>query len=272
MNIYLRDVKNVITKSKLPAADYVVNPYIGCTHKCVYCYACFMHKFSKCKDIWGNYIIVKNWIPKKDHNKLGNKTLLISSITDPYQPINMKYQRTRAILSELANENVNIEILTKSKNVLNDLNIIKNLTNVTVGISISSLEDEISLLFEPGATKASDRINTLKILHDENICCYAFISPIIPYVTDVFKIIDEVSKYVNMIYFENLNLRSPYKDKVFKLLKDFDESIYEQFQSIYQDKNILNKYWKNMEVAIQKYCIERNINFKIFFYHDKIRK
>ena len=94
-------VKDVITKSNLPVCDYSVNPYIGCQHACKYCYACFMKRFTNHAEDWGDFIDVKYWQPIKNPQKYAGKELFIGSVTDPYQPVEEQYRRTRALLEEL---------------------------------------------------------------------------------------------------------------------------------------------------------------------------
>lgn len=97
------EVKSVITKSNLPGIDYVINPYVGCQHACVYCYADFMKKFTgHVGEKWGEFVDVKiNSVETIKKPKLENKNILISSVTDPYQPVEVKYKITREILKKL---------------------------------------------------------------------------------------------------------------------------------------------------------------------------
>lgn len=274
MKIIQKNVKNVYTKSQLPAADIVINPYIGCTHRCIYCYACFMKRFTGIEDEWGNYIVVKEW-QKNNNKKLENKTVLFSSVTDPFQPINEKYKNTQKALIEIKNSNINtnIEILTKSKLVLNEIDLIRSIKNIKVGISLATLNDNISKEIEPGASSSSERIQVLQTLYNEGIQCYAFISPIIPYVTDVFKIIDRIYKYVDYVCFENLNLRSPYKHEVLEFAKKLlSKEKYQDFERIFNDTDYNKVYWNRLEKDIEKYCEKRNIEYKLYFYHNKIKK
>lgn len=90
--------KNIITKSNLPDADFVINPYIGCTHSCIYCYARFMKRFTGHNEKWGQFVDVKINISKtisETSKKIKYKSVFMSSVTDPYMPIENKYQITR---------------------------------------------------------------------------------------------------------------------------------------------------------------------------------
>ena len=114
-------VKDVITKSNLPVCDYSVNPYIGCEHACKYCYACFMKHFTNHAEDWGDFIDVKYWQPIKNPQKYAGKELFIGSVTDPYQPVEEQYRRTRALLEELQGSGALLSIATKSDLILRDL-------------------------------------------------------------------------------------------------------------------------------------------------------
>lgn len=94
-------VKDLVTKSNLPASDYVINPYVGCPHACKYCYACFMKRFSNHKEEWGSFLDVKLCDKPINGKKLQGKSVFLSSVTDCYNPYEEKYQCTRKILEQL---------------------------------------------------------------------------------------------------------------------------------------------------------------------------
>lgn len=80
-------VKGILTKSNLPVSDYSVNPYVGCTHACKYCYASFMKRFTDHSEDWGTFVDVKYWETIKNPKKYSGKELFIGSVTDPYMPL-----------------------------------------------------------------------------------------------------------------------------------------------------------------------------------------
>ena len=134
------DTKNILTKSNLPVADFSVNPYVGCTHACKYCYACFMKRFTNHLEPWGEFVDVKYWQPLKNTYKYSSKEAFIGSVTDAYQPLEAKYKRTRALLEELKGSNIRISIATKSDLILRDLDLIKTFPNARVSFSINTLD------------------------------------------------------------------------------------------------------------------------------------
>jgi len=138
--------RNIITKSNLPASDYVINPYIGCSHRCIYCYARFMKRFTGHNERWGNFIDVKinaiDLIPSKTNKYIG-KSVLLSSVTDPYMPIENKYKLTRGVLKKLIPLQPNICIQTKSNLVIRDIDILKKFKNCEAGLTITTLDDNL---------------------------------------------------------------------------------------------------------------------------------
>jgi len=143
--------KEAIVKSKLPSADYVVNSYTGCTHKCIYCYAEFMKRFSNHSENWGEFIDIKTFDKIRIPKNIENKYVFISSVTDPYNHFEKKYERTKQVLEILINTDCNIGILTKSDLVLRDLDIFKCFRNIEVGISINTTDDNFRKIIEPKA-------------------------------------------------------------------------------------------------------------------------
>jgi DNA repair photolyase len=194
--------KSIIQKSKLPDTDYVINPYTGCVFGCAYCYASFMGKFvGEPFENWGNYLYVKKnavelarkelaaWDPE-----LRDASILLSSVTDPYQGAEKEYRLTEGILRALADCKYPglISILTKSPLVLRDVDILRALTNVEVGVTVTTTDDKTSRFLEVRAPLASARIETLKKLHDLGFPTYAFVGPLLPHYRFYPDLLDEL--------------------------------------------------------------------------------
>ena len=135
------EAKNVITKSNLPVCDFSVNPYTGCEHACKYCYASFMKRFTNHPEPWGEFLDVKYWDKIKKPKNYAGKELFIGSVTDPYQPIEKKYCRTRALLEELQGSGAKLSIATKSDLILRDLYINKTLHDARESWSFNTLDE-----------------------------------------------------------------------------------------------------------------------------------
>ena len=98
--ILIREVetKNIMTKSSLPVGGYSVNPYVGCTHACKYCYASFMKRFTGHTEEWGTFLDVKHWPEIKNPKKYSGQRVVIGSVTDGYNPQEEQFGNTRKLL------------------------------------------------------------------------------------------------------------------------------------------------------------------------------
>ena len=265
--------KNIITKSKLPDTDYVINNYVGCNHGCIYCYAEFMKRFTNHTEKWGEFLDVKKFNEEKFVKYLkkinSDKKILMSSVTDLYNPYEIKYKSTRNILKlfiQANNEHIHLEILTKSLLIFRDIDLLKKIKNITVGISLKTLNDNLRKQIEPYAGSIKSRIEILKKLKGENIPVYLFISPIFPMLTQLEEIIATCKDTVDFIYFENLNLRGRYK----KIILDFISKNFPEYNQLYQDIYTKNKkeYWYLLMEDINRLCKIYDIKYKTFFFHD----
>ena len=199
-----------LTKSNLPASDYVINPYIGCTHGCKYCYASFMKRFTGHKEDWGDFVDIKLCDKKINLNKISKKSVFLSSVTDCYNQLEEKYKLTRHILEQIVNSDCYLSISTKSKLILRDIDLLKQIKNLSVSMSINTLDENFRSDMDNASTIA-ERLDTLKKLHDNGIHTVLFMSPIFPYITEWKEIIEKTKNYVDQYWFENLNLRGQYK-------------------------------------------------------------
>ncbi len=266
MKIKEKKVKSVITRSNLPDADFVLNPYIGCQHACIYCYADFMKRFTGHKgEDWGSFVDVKINAPETITSKSikKNSIILIGSVTDPYQPLEAKYKITRGCLERLLEFQPKLEILTKSFLILRDLDLLKQFKNLKVGISVGILNEDISKKLEPYSPSPKRRLETLRKLHEEGIGTYLFISPIFPEITNFEELIKLSKNYVDEVLFENLNIRANNRKKIFEFLKENRSELIPLYEQIQKD----NSYWDDLEIKISEYCKKSNIPYKIYFHH-----
>ncbi|MFX0187180.1 MAG: radical SAM protein [Candidatus Hodarchaeota archaeon] len=270
MKINFREAKGIITKSNIPGVDFVINPYIGCQHGCVYCYAEFMIRFTNHKgDKWGQFLDIKIFdLNKIKPEKYNEKTILLSSVTDPYIPLELKYQNTRKILEKLIGTKARVTVLTKSKFVARDIDLFKKFENIEVGISISTLDEEFSKVIERGASRPIERLNVIKKLHDNKIKTYVFLSPFFPEITDFRKIIQESINFTDYYMFENLNFRPHNIPRIFQIIK----KNYPKLLSTYQELRRDRIGWDLIEEEIKKYCEDNHLNFSIEFHHGGFSK
>lgn len=259
-------VKSIITKSGLDV-DYVINPYVGCLHGCIYCYARFMKRFTNHHEPWGKFLDVKinaaELIPKNT-KKYKNKSIMISSVTDPYQPAEIRYKLMRGILKNLIPLKPDLSILTKSDLIVRDIGLLKQFKKCIVGVSLSILDDKIRKEVEPLASSVERRINAIKELKKAGIKTYIFLSPIFPFLTDWKGIIERTKDFVNEFWFENLNLYPSLRDNISRWLKNCHPELVKRYQEIYFTRN---SYWNKVEKEIDDYGRNNKLDFKIYFHH-----
>lgn len=259
--------KDYLTKSNLPASDFVINPYVGCPHGCKYCYACFMKRFTNHDEEWGGFIDIKQCSKPISAKRLTGKSVFLSSVTDCYNPFEEKYCITQNILKQLVDIDCSVTVTTKSKLILRDVELLKEFKNLTVAMSINTTDEKFKKDMD-NASSISDRLNTLKALHENGIYTVLFMSPIFPEITDFVGIIERSSSFIDEYWFENLNLRGSYKSKILGYI----ERNYPQHKNLYEEIYIKGKsdYWKDLENKIEEYCSQHSIKYNIYFYHEKL--
>lgn len=261
------NTNDYLTKSNLPSSDYVINPYVGCPHGCRYCYASFMKRFTSHKEKWGEFLDIKICNKKIDLDKISNKNVFLSSVTDCYNKYEEKYCITRKILEQLVNSNCNLSISTKSKLILRDIDLLKQIKNLVVCMSINTLDESFKNDMDKAST-IKERMDTLKELHRNGIYTVLFMSPIFPYITEWKNIIEETKCYIDEYWFENLNLRGEYKKDILNYIKEKRPELYSKYIDIYIKKD--NSYWTQLSNEIEEYCRKNNIKYINYFYHEKL--
>jgi len=181
------ECKSLLTRSGISSIDYALNPYVGCAHGCVYCYASFMKRFTGHTEAWGSFVDVRanaagvlaKQMPRAKRGKIS-----LSTVTDPYQPLEKQYQITRACLEVLSAYDFPVSILTKSALVRRDLDLLRRLPDVDVGFTITALDDEVRRVFEPGSSPIPARLAALDELAQAGIKTWAFCGPLLPSLSD----------------------------------------------------------------------------------------
>jgi DNA repair photolyase len=201
--------------------------------------------------------------------ELEGKSVFLSSVTDCYNKYEKEFEITKGILEQIRNLNSEVTISTKSDLILRDIELLKQFKNLIVSFSVNTLDSDFQRDMDR-ASPLEDRLRALKILHSSGIRTVLFVSPIFPYITDFRAILEQTKDYINEYWFENLNLRGDYKYVILTYLRNKYSEFYEDYDRIYNRKD--NTYWKNLENEIREYCERNGINYKIYFYHEKIRK
>jgi len=266
MKINTIQCKTLLAKSRLPEADYCINPYVGCLHSCVYCYARFMKRFTGHDEPWGHFLDVKINAPEVLAKELARKPkrgiALLGSVTDAYQPVERKYRITRAILEILLQHDFPVSVLTKSNLVVRDLDLFKKFSQCEVGLTITTMDQEVARNFEPHSSTPQQRIEALDTLHRNGITTYAFLGPILPELTNLEAIFTAIRDKVDFVMAESLNLKCGNWENIRNLL----ESKYPHLLSLYQPR-LPRRYWGQIERELEALSRKFKIPLKGFYQH-----
>lgn len=200
--------KTAINKIDSPdiGLDYSVNPYQGCEHGCIYCYARNTHEYwgySAGYDFEQKIIVKQHFIEALEKQfsskKWVPKPIMLSGNTDCYQPIEKKLEITRRVLQTCLKYKHPIGIITKNALILRDMDILKELAQynlVHVMISITGTDESMRLKLEPRTSTYKNRFMILEALTQNNIPCGVMVAPVIPGINnhEIPDVIEQASK------------------------------------------------------------------------------
>ena len=205
LEIYPKTILNKVTSTDIGMA-YSMNPYQGCEHGCIYCYARNTHEY------WGysagldfeRKILYKANAPELLEQKLRSRNwqpenIMFSGNTDCYQPIEKKLEITRKMLHVLLKLKHPCSMITKNALILRDLDLLKELAAlnlVHVSISITSLSEVTRRTLEPRTATIKKRLETVRILSEHGIPVNVMMAPIIPAINnhEIFNLVKKVSE------------------------------------------------------------------------------
>ena len=194
--------------------DYSVNPYSGCSFNCIYCYI----RGSKYGENMAKTFSVKTNAPELLEKQLSRRAkkgeygiIALSSATEPYMPIEEKLKLTRRLLKTILKYRFPVEIATKSKLVLRDLDILKEIDKnailpadlkpklkhgTIISFSVSTLDERLAKILEPGAPKPTERLETMKKCKEEGFFTGVCFIPVLPFLSDSEEEIEKTIRTV----------------------------------------------------------------------------
>jgi len=256
---YDRIINKIANKDKLFFGDYIIDPYQNCEFGCKYC-----------DSSYEKIIFIKNNFLNKVQNEIKDiikGTIIIGSVVDPYQNIEKKLKMTRNLLNIIKKNQFKVHILTKSTLILRDIDILSQIKNVTVTISIISLNKKISNFFENMVPSALTRLKLIEKLSENNLKTGLALIPILPYIieNEIEDIVKLSLKYkTKFLLYKFLELKGFQKKCFYDDLKVFNKKLVERYIDLYKDnftpdskyiKRINNQILKNCE----KYGLSNNV-------------
>ncbi len=272
-DVYSQNAKSILNKATgfIGAYDFTLNPYRGCQYGCSYCYAAAFSPNKKMKEDWGKWAIVKENAAelveeelKRWRSKNPEKfpTIYMSSVTDPYQPIESKTLLTRRILKVMLEFRPILVIQTRSPMIIRDVEILERFQRLRINMSIPTGSEKVRKDFEPQSPSIQARINALKKIRDSIDLDLGFmpklgvtITPLLPTFpgdrSNFIRQLDFVDRIVIQDFhpIKNGSLAASTREEALALKEKYDWWYNKQRQNYQQFKNELIATLAGVEVT-----------------------
>jgi len=264
--------KTLLNKSGL--ADFTLNCYVGCSHRCLYCYARYMKKFKDRPEEWGYFVDVKVNAPETLSQQLKKikppKEVFMSSICDGWQPLEAKYKLSRACLKLLLEAGLEVSILTKSSLIERDFDILSAYRTPSLGMTITAFNPTLQKTLEPYASETAERINTLKKAQEKGIKTWVFLGPMIPEFTDTPANLEAIFKgleglKLDQIYVDRLNPRWGVLESLKKGLSRGEYTNFRLLLYKYSNPTRYSDYSRQLKDKTLEYAHQFNLSDKVTF-------
>jgi DNA repair photolyase len=258
--IYINSLLNKITKKdNLFFGDYTADPYKNCEFGCLYCDS------GLDKTIFVKTNAVE--ILEKELQKNEKGRIIIGSVHDPYQNIEKRTDITRDVLKIIKKYDFSCNVLTKSDLILRDIDILKDINDCTVTISLISLKEDISNIFEKNLPNPKKRLEIVKKLNANNIKSGVALIPILPFlIEEEYEEIIKQAKKNNSAYFlyKFLELKGDQIICFLDFLKDYKPKLLEKYKKLYNDSYYPNQeYISKQKNKIDSFCKKYKLKDKI---------
>jgi DNA repair photolyase len=177
--VKLISCKTALSKSGLYDIDYALNPYKGCAHGCLYCYAPDIINCEGCGE-WGSWVEARaniSRVLKKEIQRVGDAMIGLATVTDPYQPAEERLGLTRACLEVVAQSDAALMLMTKSSLARRDFDVLRRIKRLEFCVTVTTLDEGVARVMEPGAPPPSERLRLLRDASSERFRTCAMVSP-----------------------------------------------------------------------------------------------
>ena len=252
-------LNRITRKDTLFHGVYTIDPYQNCEYKCTYC-------DSSIEDII--YIKINaHQVLEKEIKQIPKGLIIVGSVHDPYQKAEEKYEITRDILKIIKKNNFPCQILTKSKLVLRDIDVLSKIKDCKVTISILGLNKSILNVFEKNVPNTRERLKTVETLSKNGIKTGIAIIPVLPYIieTELEKIIESAFKHkASYIIHKHLELKGDQKIYFMKTLEKYYPHLIHRYEELFKNRIIpKEKYISELKKLVNKYIEKYEISNKI---------
>ncbi len=249
--------KSLLNRSSI--GDYSFNCYTGCTNACVYCYARFMQRFHPHDEPWGRFVDVKinaTDVLAKQLRRLTPGSVFTCSACDGWQPVERHYKLTRQCCLMLLDAGFHLNILTKRELVLRDLDIFRG-RDVRLGVTITTPDEDIAILWEPKASTVSSRLRVLKEAKAAGLETAVMFGPLLPEISDTPEVLAQLFRLaakagVDRIWTDTLNPRPRVWPSVQELLRKRWPELHEHYRSLLFNRTCRAKYVDELDRRVRR--------------------
>lgn len=255
------EAKSVLNRVRGMPFEWSINPYRGCAHRCVFCYARRTHWFldEDGVDRWGDKIYVKTNAPQVLRRELARSKhdvrVCVGTATDPYQPLEGTYRITRGIFAELVRARTPAHLITRSPLVVRDADVLAELSeraSFSMGVSLPTLDAELARRIEPTVAPPAKRLFAVQSLAAKGIRVGVAIAPILPGLTDDARTIARVLRAArdcgaSYVWHGVLNLGEITRDAYFRFLHDEHPELVALYESLYRGKYAPKEYTQTIK-------------------------
>jgi len=254
--------KTALSPSKLPGLRYSLNPYLGCEHGCVYCYSPSTLRDEWMGLNWGNFVRAKQNIVEVLEREVKRKpkgTVGVSTVCDPYQPLEAKLELTRKCIELLSRHNFPVSIQTKSSLVLRDVDLIVP-EKFDVGVTITTMDRELAGKIEPRASPPEARAQVLEEFSSRGVETWLFLGPIIPELNDggdsLRQVIEVAQRTRSRLIYDRLNLRRWVLDRLAPVLEEVRPELAERLPDLIRGQS---ESWREVFSKVESICNELGV-------------
>lgn len=271
--IKIREIecKSAIGKCGFPGGGLAINPYVGCGHGCVYCYARFIKRFTGHTENWGSFVDARINIAEVLEKQLKSpkykgEQIYIGTVTDPYQPAEEKYKLTRKILEVLADYGSPVSILTKSDLVLRDIDLLKKFKSIDINFTITTLDEKWKKFTEPDSSATKQRLVAMEKLTKNGITVFAMMGPFWPIFTNPEALFGKFkSSGASHVFTESFNTVGGNWTGVEKVLERHYPKLLPEMKETLFDKKRFYEFYNEAQKKVSKLSGEYKIPVDIYF-------
>lgn len=240
-----KNAASILTEGKgfMEGYDYTLNPYSGCSFGCTYCYAAFFSRSEEQRKNWGYWVHVKEnalqLLIKFRKKSLRDKTIYMSSVTDPYQPIERELNLTRSLLKELlVYHQPRLVIQTRSPIATRDIDLFQQFKVIQVNMTITTDSEIVRKVFEPLCPSNASRLKAIKEINDAGVNTCITMTPLLP-VEDAEdfakKLLDTgIKKFIiQPFHSDKGKFVASTREKAMQLVKEMDWTM-DKYQKVFE--------------------------------------